>query len=239
MTKRFLLLIVVPAWFSAGLLAQSSFTERVDRAFGDDQVLVNGIQFSNQFIRVEGNPYWLDDRFRNGSVCINGFCYEALRLRYNIYSGRIEMEYLTPEGHLNLIMTVAEHLSGFTLEGQEFMRLKFGPGPPAFYQVLSSENWTCCVGWSMDILGGGSSTERFGPPRRTYWMGQGDPDADPDNWIRFHDRKSYLQAVPPSRKKEFKSLLKKRRFSFKMATNGEVVSLVEATLRLLETGEGG
>jgi hypothetical protein len=238
MIKRFLFLIMFPAGFSACILAQQSFPERVERAFGNDQVLVNGIQFSNQYIRVEGNPYWLDDRFRNGSVSIGGLCYESLRLRYNIYSGKLEMEYLSPEGHLNLIMTVAEHLSGFTLEGQVFRRLKPGPEPPAFYQILSSENWTCCVGWSMDILGGGSSTERFGPPKRAYWMVHGDPDTDTDTWIRFDDRKSYLKAVPTSRKKEFRSLLKKKKFSFKMGTNGEMVSLVESTLRLLETGGG-
>jgi len=238
MIKRFLLLIMLPAGFTACLLAQQSFPERVDRTFGNDQVLVNGIQFSNQYIRVEGNPYWLDDRFRKGSVSINGLRYEALGLRYNIYSGKLEMQYLTPEGHLNLIMTVAEHLSGFTLEGQAFRRLKLGPEPPAFYQVLSTENWTCCVGWSMDILGGGSTAERFGPPKLTYWIVRGDPDTDPDTWIRFHDRRSYLRAVPPSRKKEFRSLLKKIRYSFKMATNGEMVALVETTLRLLETGEG-
>lgn len=238
MIKRFLLLIIQFSGYSALLLAQVSFPERVDRAFSTDQALVNGIQFSNQFIRVEGDPYWLDDRFRTGSICINGLWYEALHLRYNIYSGRLEMEYLTPEGHLNQIMTVAEHLDGFTLEGQAFRRLKLGSEPPAFYQVLSSENWTCCVGWSMDILGGGSYEERFGPPKHTYWLVQGDPDTDPSAWIRFHNRKTYLRAVPPLRKKEFKKLLKAREFAFSMATNREVVGLVEATLRLLESGGG-
>ena len=234
--RRVLLLIVLTAGFSACLLSQQSFPERVDRAFGNDQVLVNGIQFSNQYIRIEGNPYWLDDRFRNGSVCIKGIWYESLRLRYNIYSGRLELQYLTPEGHLNQIMIVSEHLSGFILDGNEFRRMELGSDSPAFYQVISSQAWICYVEWAIEIYGDRTSQQVFEPPERTYWMGRGDPDSDPDTWISFHDWRSFLKAVPPSRKKEFKSLLKERKFLFEQGTNREMTALVADILRLLESG---
>ena len=227
---------MLPFGFSVFLLAQPSFQERVDRAFGSDQFLVNGIQFSNQYIRIEGNPYWLDDRFRNGSVCINGIWYKSLRLRYNIYSGRLELQYLTPEGHLNQIMIVSENLSGFILDGNVFRRMELGSESSAFYQVISSQTWTCYVEWAIEIYGDRTSQQVFEPPERSYWMGRVDADPDPDNWIRFHDWRSFLKAVPPSRKKEFKSLLKERKFLFEQGTNREMTALVADILRLLESG---
>ena len=54
----------------------------------------------------------------------------------------------------------------------------------------------------------------------------------------FHNQKSYLQAFPTERKKEFKDLLKWKKFRFGVAGTEEVVDLVWATLRLLEEGEG-
>jgi hypothetical protein len=234
---RFFILLIIPfSGFSTILFAQSSFTERVDRAFGNDQFLINGIQFSNQYILVEGNPYWLDDRFRTGSLCINGLWYDHLQLRYNIYSGRLEMQYVTSEGNLNQIMTVAEHVTGFALEGQDFRRLELGTEKAAFYQIVTSGAWVCYVRRSMDLLGGGSYELRFSLPERTYNMVRRDQETDPDSWIRFHDRRTYLRALPRSRRKEFKKLLKERQFFFMQSTNREVVGMVEATLRMLEAG---
>ncbi len=48
------------------LSGQGAFADQVDRAFGSSQELVNGIQFTNQYIRADGHPYWIDGGFRTG-----------------------------------------------------------------------------------------------------------------------------------------------------------------------------
>ena len=212
------------------LCSQGSFVKRVDQAFGSDQVLVNGIQFSNQYIRSEGNPYWMDGKFRTGSVCINGQWYEQLKLRYNLYSHKLELEYRTPEGHLNQIITVPEHITAFSLEGYAFRRMQIGKEAPGYLQVLSAGGTTFYIGWSRDRPGSESSTTRFGPIAREYWMQQG------EGWLNFRDRKSYLRAFPPEQKRDFKKLLKQQDFYFQNATTGEMAEMLMATIRLLEEG---
>jgi len=56
----------------ATLAGQGTFPDLVENAYGLDQVLVNGIQYSNRYMRSEGNPYFQEDSFKNGSISING-----------------------------------------------------------------------------------------------------------------------------------------------------------------------
>lgn len=230
--RRSALLFLLGAFMPALLFGQLTFEEVVDRTFGSDQVLVNGIQFTNQYIRIDGNPYFMDGRFRAGSLFISDHLYEPVSMRYNLYSQKIEIEHLSPRGHLNMLITVPEKIPGFYLEGYEFRRMQIGKDEPIYYMVLSSEGATCYIGWTVDALGGGSSEERFSPPLKKYWIQQ------EQQWVTFHDRKSYIHAFPHERKKEFKVLLKQKRFLFSNSTTGEVIDLVGATLRLLEEGKG-
>ena len=223
--------IVLLAWMPSILLAQPSFEELVERTYGSDQSLVNGIQFSNQYIRIEGNPYFLDGRFSFGAASIHDQWYNPVRLRYNLYSQKIEIEYMSPEGHMNQLITVPEQIPAFILGGYEFRRMQVGEEESAYYMVLSTNKTECFIGWSMDATGGGNSQRRFTPVERKCWIGQG------GNWLMFHNRKSYLQAMPPERKKEFKELLKWKKFHFHVAGTNEMVDLVWATLRLIEEGE--
>ena len=214
------------------LIGQLTFEELVDRAFGTDQVLVNGIQFSNQYIRIEGNPYFMDGRFRIGSLLIGDHLYEPVSLRYNLYTQKVEIEHLSPKGHLNMLITVPGQIPAFYLEGYEFRRMQPGKDEPAYFMVLSSASANCYIGWTIEALGGGSSQERFSPPSKKFWIQQG------GQWVSFHDRKSYIHAFPKERKKEFKALLKQKKFLFNISTTGEVVDLAGATLRLLDEGGG-
>jgi len=220
------------------LLGQLTFEELVDRAFGSDQTLVNGIQFSNQYIRIEGSPYfagsdyYIAGWFRIGSVCIEEQCFDQVRIRYNLYTQKVEIEYVSQEGNLNQILTVPEHIPSFTLEGFEFRRMQLGEEAPMYYMMLSSGSTSCYIGWSKEVLGGGSSPQRFSEPQRTYWIYDG------EQWITFDDKKSYLKAFPAERKKDYKALLKREKFMFNVATTADMSHMIGETMRLIEQGEG-
>jgi len=218
------------AFVPGSLSAQGGFAEQVDRAFGSNQELVNGIQFTNQYIRSEGHPYWIDGGFKTGSVCINDQWFEQLQLRYNLFSQKLELGYLTPEGHMNQIMTVPENISAFSLGGYMFRRVQIGEEASAYYQVVSAGATTCYIRWSRDLLGTKSSGTSFGPIEREYWMHQG------ERWMYFKNQKSYVRAFPKEQKRAFKKLLKQLDFYFWRATTREMVEMLMASIRLLEEG---
>jgi len=233
--RRFSHLFYLLFLWPVALAGQQTFPLLVDRAFGSDQVLVNGIQFSNQYIRMEGDPYWRDYQHREGAVCINDQWFSRqIWIRYNLYSSRVEIEYISPEGDRNQVITVPEQMSAFIIDGNEFRRMRMGEEEPAYYQVLSVGSWSCYVQWSIEKRGGGSSEQSFTPPRRTYWLSPGESGSGSVSWITFHDRKSYLDAFPPDRQKDFKKLLKQKKFSFKHATIPQMEEMLESTIHLYE-----
>lgn len=212
------------------ICGQGGFAEQVDRAFGSNQELVNGIQFTNQYIRSEGHPYWIDGGFKTGSACINNQWFEQLQLRYNLFSQKLELGYLTPEGYMNQIITVPENISAFFLEGYNFRRLQIGEDLASYYQVFSTGGITFYIRWSKNLLGTESTGSRFDFKNRDYWMQEG------ENWMHFKGKKSYLAAFPPEQKKAYTRLLKQLDFSFKHATTEEMVAMLNASIRLLEEG---
>jgi hypothetical protein len=212
------------------LCGQGGFAERVDRAIGSNQELINGIQFTNQYIRSEGHPYWISGGLKTGSVCINDQWFEQLQLRYNLFSQKLELGYLTPEGHMNLIITVPENINAFFLDGYAFRRVQIGEDLPAYYQVISSESTTCYIGWSRDLKGTRSSGTYFGPIEKEYWMEHG------GRWMNFKDARTYVRAFPKEQKKDFKKLLKQQNFYFHSATTEKIVKMLVGTMQLLEEG---
>lgn len=137
-------LVFLLGWVPAILLSQPSFEELVDQSFGSDQAVVNGIQFSNQYIRITGNPYFLDGNYRPGKISVHEQWY-PVNLRYNLYTQRVEIEYLTPAGHMNQLITVPEQISAFLLEGHEFRRMQAAGGPASYYMVLSHGESECFI----------------------------------------------------------------------------------------------
>jgi len=213
------------------LCGQRDFVEWVDRALGSNQELVNGIQFTNQYIRSEGDPYWKSGGFKTGSVCINDHWFEDLQLRYNLFSQKLELGYLTPEGFMNLIITVPENISAFVMEGYLFRRLLIGKEAASYYQEVSWGAITCYIGWSKDLLGSRSSGTSFSPIYRKYWIKQ------EDQWISFKNQRSYFRAFPKELRRDLNKLLKQHNYNFQQASPREMVALLEASFQLLEGRE--
>lgn len=210
------------------LCGQGGFVEQVDRALGSNQELVNGIQFTNQYIRSEGQPYWINGGFKTGSICIDDHWFEQLQLRYNLFSQKLELGYLTPEGFMNQIIMVPENISAFVLEGYLFRRLLIGTEAASYYQVVSWGTSTCYIAWSKDLKGSRSSGTSFSQIKRKYWIQQ------EDQWISFKNQRTFFHAFPKELRSDLKKLLTQHDYSFQSASTKEMVTLLTASFRLLE-----
>lgn len=219
---------------SAMMHGQARFPELVTQAYGTDQELINGIQFSNHYGRIDGNPYFMDGRFRPGAILVNDQRHEEVMLRYNLYSQKVEIEYQTLEGNLNQVMTVAEHIPAFLLDGSEFRRMQFPDELPAYYQVKSFGENRLYVGWSKVLIpthGSSSKEYEFSLPRRSYWL-------QLDRQLKkFHNRRTFIKVFPAVRQKEVSKLLKQPQFSIQNASIQEMQMMLQTTLRLLETDD--
>lgn len=220
------------AWVSHISYSQSAFIELVEKAFGADQQLVNGIQSSNHFGLIEGHPYLMDENFQEGCLQVGNITYEGVRIRFNLYTQRPEVEYRTTEGNLNQFMAVPERISGFMLGEIQFMRLELEGGSPAYFQVISVGEDSCYVAWKKQL---GSSTSsgsgyRFNPPEVLCILRVN------QHSLVFHDRKTLVTAFPEHIRKSVKKMVKEEKFSFREATPPGYEQFAENLIRLYREG---
>lgn len=216
------------------LRAQASFPELVAKAFGSDQELVNGIQFANHYSMVDGHPYFLDEQFRAGSIYVNNQVYEGQRIRYNLFSQKLEVEYQTTEGYLNQFMSVPELIPSFTLGNRSFVCMQPGAEQAAYFQVISSETISCYIGWKKILKLGRSDSSReyqFSAPIRTYWLKLG------QKLTPFNNKKSFIAIFPEHMTKEMARMLKQKRYSFRQASVLEAEEMIRAAMQIYERQE--
>lgn len=215
------------------LKGQLPFPEQVARTFGSDQELVNGIQFANHFGQIDGHPYFLNEGFREGSVYVNSQWYENIIYRYNIYTQKLEIEYLTAERNVNLFMSVPGMMTSFRMGKREFRLMEFPDEEAAYYLVLSSGTSAAYIGWKKDLVLAKTSESKdyeFSVPKISYWL-----KLDQE-LVTFHNRKSFKKAFPEYMQKELLRLVKQRKYIFRYPTVAEAEALLKDALLLYERG---
>ena len=233
MTTKTLQLTFLLALLFGTLNGQLAFPEQVARTFGCDQELVNGIQFANHFGLIDGHPYFLDEGFREGSVYVNSQWYDNVIFRYNLYTQRLEIEYLTAEGNVNLYMSVAGMMTSFCMDTREFRLMEFPDEEAAYYLVISSGTSAAYIGWKKDLRLAKTSDSKvyeFTMPEISYWL-----KLDQE-LVTFHNRKSFRRAFPEYMQKELMRLVKQRKYIFRYPTVAEAEALMKDALRLYERG---
>jgi hypothetical protein len=102
----------------------------------DYQVLYNGKIWRDLYYQVHENQFLFSDEFLSGSLSISGKVFNNIDLKYDIFKD----ELLTPVENGNMLQLNKEMVDSFTLNFQNknyrFIRMKEGPGPGGYFNVL-------------------------------------------------------------------------------------------------------
>jgi hypothetical protein len=153
--------------------SQPGYPELIDRAYGQDQELVNGMQYYNHHPRSMGNPYLLEGFVHQGSVTIRGVVYNNVWLRYDIHSQQVEVEYRTLNGADNQVVLVGDRVDQFWIGEHFFRNLSFNSEPEQFYQVIGSGRMVFYIRWEKKLVpvsGDSRFIEEFTSPKRKFLL---------------------------------------------------------------------
>ncbi len=209
---------------------QLSFPALVDRAYGQDQELVNGLQYFNHHPRSLGNPYLIDGFVRPGWVSIRGVIYKNIWLRYDIYYQQVEVEYRTLNGADNQVVLVGDRLDHFQIGEHFFRNLSFAGQKEQFYQVIGSGSLVCYIHWEkklVPISGNSRFIEEFTQAKRQYWLELNGKISE------FQSKKDFIKLFPEARKKEMKRLVRQNNLQFRMASPAQLKLFLIAASNLL------
>jgi hypothetical protein len=210
--------------------SQPEYPVLVDLAYGQDQELVNGMQYYNHHPRSNGNPYLLEGFVHQGSVSIRGVVYINIWLRYDIYAQQVEVEYRTLNGAGNQVVLVGDRVDEFQIGEYLFQNLSFNGTQEQFYQVIGSERMVCYISWEKKLIPVSGDTrfiEKFTLPKRKYLL-------DLDGEIsKFQNKKDFVKLFPPAMKKEMKKLIRLNNMQFRIVTPEQLSLFLIAASNLL------
>jgi len=182
------------------------FEDLVLWAFGQDQELVNGMQYYNKHPRSMGHPYLLQGWSHQGSVTIRGRQYNQVWLKYNIHAQQVEVEYRTINGADNLVILVDDRLDEFTIEKNNFKRLKLDEqAEEQFYQVIGEGTLVLYIHWEkilVPVSGDSRFIEEYTSPKRDYLL-ELDGKVYP-----FHNKSSFVKLFPKAIQKDLKRIMR-------------------------------
>lgn len=222
--------LLVPALGQTGSGAPGGFAELVDLAYGQDQDLVNGMQYYNHHPKSMGNPYLLDGFIHQGAVSIRGAVYNGVWLRYNIFSQQVEVEYSTLYGADNQVVLVGDRIDYFRIGEYLFRNERLNGEGKQFYQVIGSDRMLCYISWNKQLIPVSNDSrfiEKFTTPKRKYLL-----ELD-GNISKFQSNKDFIKLFPVSMKKELRKLVRQNHMQFRLATPEQLNLFLMAVSRLL------
>lgn len=210
-----------------------AYAELVEWAYGQDQELVNGLQYYNRHSRSLGHPYLLEGWVHQGSVNLRGKLYSGLWLKYDIHAQHVEVEYQNVNGGDNQVILVSDRVRDFSIGDYYFVRLKLEEGPAKFYQVLGEGRMVIYIRWSKNLVpvsGDARFIEEFSAPKRSYLL-----ELD-GTLYPFSSKKSFVQLFPKSMQKDMNRLIKSNNIQIRTASTEQLELFIIAASNLLNGG---
>ncbi len=211
------------------------FADLVYWAYGQDQELVNGMQYYNKHPRSLGHPYLMEGWVHQGSVIIRGKLYSGVWLKYDIHKQQVEVEYQTMSGADNQVILVGDRLDEFTIGEHYFKRMQLDEEVgEQFYQVIGEGKMILYIQWEkrlVPVSGDSRFIEEFTSPKRSYMLGM-EGSVQP-----FSSKKSFVALFPKGVQKDMKRLIKQNHLLIRTASTQQLELFMIAAGNLLEGGD--
>lgn len=119
--------------------------------YGPDQVLVNGVVYTDIYWKKEGHQFLGEDRVYTGNLVFRGIEYEGLGMKYDICNQQLIVFIRNNPLHQGFLPP-HDFISAFSLEGRYFSKHDF-QGEPQYYQVVfDTDKLKCLYHWSKQAL---------------------------------------------------------------------------------------
>ena len=196
----------------------------VNREYGIDQQLFNGVYFEDLDRDAVGHPYLAGDTFALASLHYRDKWYESVPLKYDIYRQQVVVK---NEGDDRTLVTLLNpaFLEFFHVHDMDFRKVTGDDGIPRFFQVVAEErDLQCYYRWTRDrnekIMDDDSKRYFFMAARqKKYLVLEGQQERYLGNW-------SFLRILPRSVRGEIRKFLRGNDIRVNRASETEIKLLI-------------
>ena len=210
-------------------IIQKAFAKAVsfyDMEIARNSTVYTGSSYYDAHRGIKGHQFFLNDYWELGSLVYDGYGYDSIYLKYDIYRDILLIEHLNSNGYLSPIQPYRPKVSSFDLMGYYFIRLEKDTVSnirTGFYnQMYKSKNIEVLVKRRKEIIKSNeiyTLREKFSEKDRYYIKKNG-------IFYRVKKKGSILKVLE-DQKKEIKSFIRKNNFHFKDSPDLQLVEVVK------------
>jgi len=205
--------------------------ENFDQLNGPDYKLLNGRQYDH-LNSGKSHPYFNTDRYRPGSLLLNGETYDSITINYDISDQQLTLLYPGNSGQELKVVLNREMIDHFQIDGLTFRLMSYPETGSSFFQVLSSGDISCFLLWkktlSRSTVSGNTSYKYSKQSREIYLQREG-------RLYVVRSRSSFTSIYDEAYRKEIKEFLRREKIRFRNASDEKLGDLMNFCIELINS----
>ena len=205
--------------------------ENFDQLNGPDYNLLNGRQYDH-LNSGKSHPYFNTDRYRPGSLLLNGETYDSITINYDISDQQLTLLYPGNSGQELKVVLNREMIDHFQIDGLTFRLMSYPETGSSFFQVLSSGDISCFLLWkktlSRSTVSGNTSYKYSKQSREIYLQREG-------RLYVVRSRSSFTSIYDEAYRKEIKEFLRREKIRFRNASDEKLGDLMNFCIELIHS----
>jgi hypothetical protein len=169
-TRLFISFIVLVPGFvfsqqSKPLSTIDKVIEVAQKAYGPDDLLVNGSLYVPDHPRAEGNPYFQEEKWAYGKIIIIGKSFENNEFIYNVETDKVIIHSNDIMQNKMSVLLNRDFVEAFYIDEHEFINLKqlnLADGEKGFAELIYRSGLTFIVKHKKDFMKQYSQSNQFG-----------------------------------------------------------------------------
>jgi hypothetical protein len=197
----------------------------VQREYGPDPVLINGLYPEDYILDAIGHPFFIDTIFHPGYVILHNQKFENVFLQYNIFDQNIIVSQPGFERDTVQIIPPNKFISEFGINGKIFRKFCFDGANEQFFQVVYDGKIKCLYSFTKNRYIS-YHTPKYSSFRFTQGIRKSFLLID-QKLYEYKKSGSFLQYLPKNVKPGIKAYCEKEKLRFSRASDTEIRNLME------------
>jgi hypothetical protein len=206
--------------------------ENFDHLNGPDYNLLNGRQY-DLLNSGKSHPFFNTDRYRPGSLLLNGETYDSITINYDIFDQQLTLQYPGNSGQDLKVVLNREMIDHFQIDGLTFRLMSFPETGSSFFQVLSSGDLSCFLLWKKTLsrsTASGNTSYKYSKQSREVYLQR------EDRLYVVRSRSSFTSIYDEAYRKEIKEFLRREKIRFRNASDEKLGELMNFCIELMDSG---
>jgi hypothetical protein len=223
-------LILIPGLaFSQSITTLSTFGKVMDvvhKAYGPDDLLVNGSLYVPDHLKAEGNPYFQEEKWAHGKIVIIGKSFENIEFIYNIETDKVIIQSNDILQNKMAVILNRDFVDAFYIDEHDFInldQLNLANSEKGFAELIYRSGLTFIVKHKKNFLKQYSQSNQFG----SYSKLKSEKFIQSNGQLKkLPTRKSFLDYFKPNRS-QIKKYIRTNKIRYKTASKQELSGLLK------------